>query len=156
VRITYDARTIANYFLELAHGDRIPLDPLKLQKLVYLAQGWHLAFYGTPLISQAVEAWRYGPVVPQLYYEFRQFGAWPITRRAETSETLDDRTKNFLQKVWQIYRAYNSLQLSALTHEAGGAWDLAMRTRESWTPWGRPVIPNELIAQEFLRRKAQG
>jgi uncharacterized phage-associated protein len=152
----YDARIIANYFLELGSRDRIPLDPLKIQKLVYLAHGWHLAFFGRPLILQSVEAWRYGPVVQSLYSEFRDFRACPITRpayAAENTATLDAQTKSFLENVWQTYRQYSPVQLSMITHEPGYAWDLTMRNSQAW---GSPVIPNDVIADEFRRRKQQG
>lgn len=153
------ARTIANYFLELARRDGIPIDPLKLQKLVYLAHGWSLFFLNRPLIKEPIEAWRYGPVVPTLYNEFKRFGASPITdfARAEPLEStygIDQETKNLLDAVWQRYLALSSIQLSMLTHEPGYAWDLTQR-RGEFTPWGGPRIPNDLIANEFARRQRQ-
>jgi uncharacterized phage-associated protein len=44
------AKTVANYFLELGRRDWVAVDPLKLQKLVYLAHGWSLQFLQRPLI----------------------------------------------------------------------------------------------------------
>src|SRR5215510_7158653 len=74
----YDSKAAANWFLDLGQ----PLTPMKLQKLVYFAHGWSLALTGVPLIKDAVEAWRYGPVIPALYHEFKHNGARPITDRA--------------------------------------------------------------------------
>ena len=46
---SYSAKEIANYFLELSAKKDI--SPLKIQKLVYIAHGWHLALYGEPLVQ---------------------------------------------------------------------------------------------------------
>jgi len=155
------AKTIANYFLELGRHDGIPIDPLKLQKLVYLAHGWSLAFLKRPLIKEPFEAWRYGPVVQTLYREFQSFGASPITSFAnkepsESSYGIDSDSRAILDEVWERYKSLSPFQFSMLTHEPGSAWDLTMRSHAPWTPWTSWVIPNDLIAQEFLRRQQQG
>src|SRR5258708_4237314 len=69
----------ANFFLAKGLEDGVSIDPLKLQKLVYFAHGWHLAVTGKPLIDEYVEAWPYGPVIPSLYHRFKSYGADPIT-----------------------------------------------------------------------------
>jgi uncharacterized phage-associated protein len=159
VWIGLSARTIANYFLELGRRDWIPIDPMKLQKLVYLAHGWSLLFLNKPLIREPIEAWRYGPVVPELYQEFKRFGGSPITQPAqmgpgESTSGLDQETKSLLEAVWERYKSLSPIQLSILTHEAGSAWDLIQRQTD-FSPWGGPRIPNGLIADEFTRRQQQ-
>ncbi len=126
----YSAKTVANYFLELGRRDNVPIDPLKLQKLVYLAHGWSLVFLKRPLIHEPIEAWRYGPVVQSLYKEFKRFRASPITENANvssSSETLDSESKALVDAVWEKYRSLSSIQLSTLTHEPGYAWDLTRK-----------------------------
>ena len=120
----YDPKAIANYFLTVAAEHNESLDPMKIQKLVYFANGWHLAVKGAPLINEQVEAWPYGPVIPSLYAAFRRFGDQPITRRAEHTaidyideHTLTDNsfepslddipdqaefTKAFLDRIWEL------------------------------------------------------
>lgn len=153
------AKTVANYFLELGRRDWVAIDPLKLQKLVYLAHGWSLQFLQRPLIKEPFEAWRYGPVVPVLYQEFRRFGGWPITDFAagvpgESPYAIDHQTKSLLDAVWERYKALTPIQLSALTHEPGSAWDLVQRRPDLFS-WGGQKIPNEFIADEFARRQQQ-
>jgi uncharacterized phage-associated protein len=157
--IGLSARTIANYFLELGKRDGVPIDPLKLQKLVYLAHGWSLFFLQRPLIREPFEAWRYGPVVPELYQEFRRFGGWPITDLArgvpcESTHGIDQQTRSLLNAVWERYRHLTPIQLSMLTHEPGYAWDLVQRQPDVFSFGGRK-IPNEYIADEFARRQQQ-
>jgi len=153
------AKTVANYFLDLAWRDGVPIDPLKLQKLVYLAHGWSLVLLKRPLIREPFEAWNYGPVVPSLYRAFQKFGASPITEHAPEEPMgnpygLDDQTKSLLDAVWGTYRKLNAIQLSMFTHEPGYAWDLTRRNGHMF-PWGSSPIPNELIANEFTRRQQQ-
>ena len=61
----YKAEDIANFFLRAIYrdcGDAIT--PLKLQKLLYFAQGNYLAKYNMPLFDEDFEAWIHGPVIP--------------------------------------------------------------------------------------------
>jgi uncharacterized phage-associated protein len=147
--MAYDVKTVANEFLRLAREGSTPLDPMKIQKLVYLAHGWNLALFGNSLISQDVEAWRYGPVIPVLYDEFKKFRASPITAdAAATNEALNEQDCRFVSAVWQKYSNFSAVQLSMLTHEPGYAWDLTMRERGPFS-----TIPTELIRDEFLRRR---
>ena len=148
-----DARLVANAFLDLGTRDNSPIDPMKIQKLVYLAHGWNLAFYQLPLVSKPIEAWQYGPVVPDLYREFRKFLASPIREKATVSGELDVRSKALIESVWDTYKGYDAVQLSMLTHEIGGAWDLTMKA--NMDNFGSPIIPNELIKIEFERRRQQ-
>jgi uncharacterized phage-associated protein len=153
----YSANTVANYFLELSRRDGVPVDPLKLQKLVYLAHGWSLVFLKRRAIKEQFEAWNYGPVVPPLYRVFQRYGASPITSYApvEPLEILDPETKSLLDSVWQAYKSFSPIQLSMLTHEPGYAWDLTFRSGRSH-PWAARTIPDEMIADEFARRQQHG
>ncbi|MGA7027993.1 MAG: type II toxin-antitoxin system antitoxin SocA domain-containing protein, partial [Candidatus Acidiferrales bacterium] len=75
---------VARYFLALVDEDAgDSLSNLKLQKLVYYAQGFHLALYGEPLFPEVIRAWRHGPVVPELYHALKQFGAGPVKMEGE-------------------------------------------------------------------------
>ena len=70
---------VADYFLSKTDeeaGDVI--SNLKLQKLVYYAQGFTLAVTGKPLFNEEIEAWQHGPVVPDLYHKYKDHGAYGI------------------------------------------------------------------------------
>ena len=64
-------RDVAEYFLALANETGGTITNLKLQKLVYYAQAWHLANFDKPLFDAKFEAWVHGPVIPGLYEEYR-------------------------------------------------------------------------------------
>jgi uncharacterized phage-associated protein len=149
--MAYAVQVVANDFLDLAKRDGEILDPMKIQKLVYLAHGWNLALHGSSLIKQEVEAWSYGPVIRRLYDEFKKYRASPITEKANVMkdvESPDENAKRLIEAVWSKYRPYSAIQLSMFTHEPGYAWDLTMK---EFGPFS--VIPNALIRDEFIRRK---
>lgn len=156
--MAYEAKAVANYFLDF--GSSSALNPMKIQKLVYFAHGWHLAIHsGEPLIDEAVQAWTYGPVIPSLYHEFKKYGSGPITSPAlsmELSGTMlrfvkpsvgDEQTMDLLGNVWEVYGDMSAVQLSNLTHEPGSPWHQVY----SKSPHKKGlVIPDALIGQEFL------
>ena len=149
--MAYDARKVANYLLDLGSRDSSPISPLKMQKLVYLAHGWNLAYRGERLVENAFEAWPYGPVVPELYRALSRYGANAIGEPiAGFGSEIDKGSGLFVDAIWQHYRQLSGIQLSALTHEPGFAWELTIKNANPFNR--RPVISNELIADEFQRR----
>lgn len=126
---------VANYFVERGLAEGVPIDPLKLQKLIYFGHGWHLAVTGEPLIDECVEAWPYGPVVPTVYHEFKGFGNSPITAPATVPEEgfwTVPRVTNpdalaVLEKVWKEYGRFSGVYLSNISHEVNSPWDVAWR-----------------------------
>lgn len=135
--MTYSPKAIANCFLNRGFRDKISIDPLKIQKLIFYANGYYLALKGTPLINESFEAWPKGPVVSSLYREFKDFGFSPITRLAEEldwdfAENVpvpipdgDKALEKVIDFVWISYSKHPSSVLSAMTHQDGGPWDRA-------------------------------
>lgn len=116
------ALEVAAYFLRRANEEGKVLTPMQVQKLVYLAHGWHLAITGEPLINEQVEAWQYGPVIPSLYHEYKKFGAQPITVASVHDFHPPDDLRPILEKVWEVYKDFTGSQLSAMTHKRGTPW----------------------------------
>ena len=150
----WDAKAIANRFLDLAARDDEALTPMKLQKLVYFAHGWYLALKDKPLLSEQVQAWSYGPVIPSLYHEFKVYGNGPITNTArawdgeEYSEIRlgDPEVKAILSRVWDVYERYTAIQLSKMTHQEGSPWDITWKQCQGRK---RTPIPDDLIRDYF-------
>lgn len=164
----YTPKAVANWFLDRFSG---ALTPMKLQKLMYFAQGWHLGLFARPLINEKVQAWRFGPVFASVYVEFKGFGNKPITRRArrirltepggELTVTCpvigdDDKgTRDFLEKIAETYGKYSAIELSRMTHEPDTPW------KAVWDEMGgvevlSKEIPDELIAEYFAKKSVRG
>ena len=77
----YSALAVANEFLEIAERGNMGLSPMKLQKLVFLAHGWHLAIHKAPLVREGIEAWQWGPVISDLFHEVKEIGRESIDGR---------------------------------------------------------------------------
>jgi uncharacterized phage-associated protein len=152
IDMTYTARHISNYFLERAEREGQALTQMKLQKLVYIAYGWYLALTNSKLFEDRIEAWQHGPVIPDLYEEFKNFGREPITVKSiefdldsleATEPTVpehDENTQVILDRVWESYKRFSSAALRSKTHEAD-------------TPWSRVYDPdkrNQLLRDEDI------
>ncbi len=159
------AAAVANEFLDLQSIDPgfPPIDQMKMQKLVFYAHAWHLGIKQRPLFDEDVFAWPWGPVIPSIYSEFRDFGRSPIVGRKATTigktgtGTLDFRLvepkivsaeeKEFIRQIWDVHKKYTGVQLSNATHNPGEPWTVVKDRYGDLA--SKPLIPNELIASIF-------
>jgi uncharacterized phage-associated protein len=115
----YRALQIAKYFIALCNADEGDLlSNLKLQKLLYYGQGFHLAINGKRLFRENVEAWTYGPVVPPVYHEYKSYdnGVLPPPTDFNPDE-IDEEARGILNEVFQVYGQYSAWKLANMTHE---------------------------------------
>lgn len=112
-------KDVANYFLTKTDGESGDImTHLKLQKLVYYAQGWHLAIYGEPFFNSDFEAWAHGPVNPDLFQEYRIYGWDPILSPDDFDDSVfSSDEKELLDDVWNLYGRYGAKYLERLTHK---------------------------------------
>ena len=106
---------VAKYFLSLCNdeesGDLI--SNLKIQKLVYYAQGFSLAINNKPLFKEKIQAWTHGPVVPQLYNKYKDYGsgALPTTNLDIDFDKFSDEDKELLDDVYDVYGQFSAWKL---------------------------------------------
>lgn len=151
--MAYPTMAVANAFIKRAKEGRFTdLTPMKLQKLMFFAQSWHLKWAaGKPLIDDSFSRWQYGPVIPWLYHEFKHYRASPIDQYGASPSAdgdgalvhpiIPDHDQYSWKVIDEVIRAYGHLtgaQLSWLTHQKGSAWS------ESGEPDGGP-IPNNIM-----------
>ena len=123
----YSSKQIADYFLSKHSADG-NITPMKLIKLVYIAHGWHLGITDTALIDENPEAWKYGPVIPSLYHQYKNYGDSVININLPNYSLGDKNIENFLDRVWEVYGSYNGVQLSAKTHQNDSPWSRVWNT----------------------------
>ncbi len=116
------ALDVAEYLIHLAapgeDEDIDCLSHLRLQKLLYYVQGWHLAAFGKPLFEGRIEAWTYGPVVREVYPVFKECGYNAIPpSKGQEPPSLSQRDKAFIRSVWQEYKQYSATALRDMTHK---------------------------------------
>ena len=152
------AASVANAFLLHGFKDKEPISPMMIQKLLYLAQGYHLYMCELPIIDEQFQAWRFGPVVPSIYQGCKKYSRHGIT---ELLTEWDDEWEEWIPAVppsepeanevidfvWDTYGSFDPMHLSQWTHEKGGPWD---RVTNSGTRIRRNrSIPNEFIQEYF-------
>ena len=156
---TYSPKAVANYFLERGFENGEPIDPMKLQKLVYYAHGWSLAINRVPLIDETVEAWPYGPVIPTVYHAFKIYGNRPIdslafeVRKGQMTYPRvpgwDAATQRVLDRVWEVYGGHSGIELSELSHLPGSPWDRTWQEAQKKRKRRGVDIPDERIEEHF-------
>lgn len=110
-----NADTIADHIIAFAHEHGSFVSNLKLQKLLYYAQGWHLALFDCPLFEDRFEAWVHGPVVRSLYGRFKGHGYKNIDDEVETP-ALPEETEEFLRELYAEYFSLDAYELELMTH----------------------------------------
>jgi uncharacterized phage-associated protein len=105
---------------------------MKLQKLLYLLYARILSKTNFSIFPDRFEKWEYGPVLSNIYTEFKKYKGSPITWFACDSDgevrivsESDDRFKEYFYDVWSRFGNYNGIYLSQLTHRDGSAWSKA-------------------------------
>lgn len=74
------ASRIADYFLAFANATGSLVTNMKLQKLVFYTQAWHIAVFNEEIFDEDFQAWVHGPVLPSLYEKYKSFQWRPILR----------------------------------------------------------------------------
>lgn len=138
------ATVLSNNILIRAKKEKIPVTPMKLQKLLYYVCVKYIKETGENPISEHFEVWQYGPVVATVYTEFKPFGAKNITKLYRNvegevniiNEELAPILKNCLDSVWGKFKYYSGIELSKLTQQRGSGWYAAFQA-------GRNAISTE-------------
>lgn len=96
---TYGARDVSHYIIVYSNEKDYGVSNLKLQKLLYLVQAFFLINDRPPCFAEQIEAWDFGPVVPVIYREYKQYGGMDIP-------TIDYYVKFNKNDIWNSERIY--------------------------------------------------
>ncbi|MDZ4840348.1 MAG: DUF4065 domain-containing protein, partial [Bacteroidota bacterium] len=121
------AITASKYFMLFSSVDQRGISHLMLQKLLYIAQGFHLVIHNIALFPDEIQAWRYGPVVPNIFKLFKTYGPVSIPADDIVWQIYDNNTIsrieiNSILVVWETFKNFTALQLSNWTHKIGSPW----------------------------------
>ncbi len=152
--MAYTPLALANTFVA-HHGGINGISHMKLQKLAFYAYGWWLAYNSEPLLTEAPEVWKFGPVFDSLYGALRPFGSAPIAKpvappfgdatQIPPSDTL---ALQWVDWVWNRYGHLSALQLSDMTHEVGTPWQVEAAAKEYRVP-RHHTIPDATTKRYF-------
>lgn len=171
---TYPVEAIVNYFLDFVKRHRIVLTPMKLQKMLYFANGWSWAFYDKPIIHDECYAWEYGPVYPSVYHQYKSpIKATPIdpdhkmtkmhvaydAMKFEATMTMpcispeDEKAIELLESIGRTYGSFGAITLSDMTHvdALDNPWRCARQKEREHN-----ILISEDIDKYFKRLKREG
>ena len=133
--MSYSAIAVANSIIKVAKNKRVnDLTPMKIQKLMYFAQFFYLKnFEDGILIDDNFVRWRFGPVIPSLYYQLRSYGSGAfrdyiriLTPKNEAIVYMmsddDFISWEFLDQVFNKFGHLDVISLSVLTHRKDSSW----------------------------------
>ena len=123
------ARYIINYSNKMEYG----ISNLKLQKLLYFVQAEFLAFTERkqPCFIEEIEAWGLGPVVPEVYQEFKQYGSsniptiikyyevndnWEIVEKKYNQNCIEPQDRETINQTVDGFADYSATALVNITH----------------------------------------
>ena len=151
----HDARAITNFILDYCEFRQRSITQLQLHKILYFCHVWHLVETGRPLVKQSFEAWEYGPVLPFIYRQFKEFENRQINKKAlklnrangrkEIVEyDLSDDVYDTLGGIVDFYSQMSAHDLVEMTHIAGGPWDIVWNHEGKANP-GMCINNEEII-----------
>lgn len=126
---------------------------LKLQKLIYYAQGISLALHDKPLFYEKILAWTHGPVVREVYDEYCYNGRNVINvkideQKAKLINEIENNKEasEVLNLTYDNFAIYTAWQLRQMTHSDNSPWDITEKTKGLDTE-----IDQDLIQDYFKR-----
>lgn len=115
----YTVYDVAEWFLH-----KESMSPKKLQKLCYYAYAWGLVFFneskenlGNKLYKERLEAWVHGPVSPDLYRKYAEYGYSNIEKNNDLECEFEPDVINLLEQVYEVYGNYDGNELESITHQ---------------------------------------
>lgn len=137
--MTYSAIEIAKYIVGYCNHKGKPISNLKLQKILYYVWVNYYRDHAKPLFDEEFCAWQFGPVIPEVYFQFSSFAGIPIRRNYETNVNSAD--SKIIDRIIDKYAKYSAAQLVDKTHKKGGPWDVVYHGGTGL----RKVIPSQQI-----------
>ncbi len=136
------AKNVAEYFLALSspeEGDII--SNLKIQKLVYYAQGYHLALYDRPFFGDKIVAWEHGPVVESLYHDYKKFGSGAIEQpQVFDSSNFTAEQHDLVKEVYKVLGQFSGWKLRNMTH-----------SESPWLETPKGQVIEEVLMKDYFK-----
>lgn len=123
----YPVLELAKYIVVKCIQDKCPISNLQLQKILYYIQREFLQKLDKLAFSEDVEAWPFGPVVPDVYYYFCGAGAMRIgicdNPKEDIIQSIPNEEHLLIDKIIESKRILNPWDMVSETHKPSGAWD---------------------------------
>ncbi|WP_425369318.1 Panacea domain-containing protein [Gemmiger formicilis] len=141
--MVYKALDVARYIINHEATEGRTVSNLRLQKLLYFVQCAFLGVLGHACFNDIIEAWDYGPVVPDVYRKYKVYGGTMIPADSVSKQKFDADEKNLVDLMLDTCAAKQTGELVNITHMQA--------------PWRDAYVPgmNNLISQDAIRQYVQ-
>lgn len=137
------ASSLAKYIINKCEQDKHPISNLQLQKIMYYIQVAFLKKYKAPLFEERIEAWQFGPVVPEIYASYCGFGSLPICINYIDTLDIIEEDKEIINNIVEEKRKKQPWELVDDTHSPEKAWKMIYKDGQG----NRKTMPIELMLQ---------
>ena len=136
----YSATLIARYIISRQSECNRSVSNLRLQKLLYFVQAYFFLSLDEPCFKNRIEAWDFGPVVPEVYHKYKRFGSMIIQENEKCSiEDIDEEDCQKIDEMLDACADKTTRELVNITHE-----------QKPWKRAYKNLFSNE-ITQESIR-----
>ncbi len=138
------ALDVAGYVVTKCINDNKPISNLQLQKILYYIQHEILKKHDIALIDEDFQAWKFGPAIPIVYYEYSYCGASKIHQRLNNFEDVEFELEELLEDIDPIIEEKREIDPWGLvdeTHKPGKAWAVVFKEGKGFMN----IIPKEQI-----------
>lgn len=120
--VEIDVDDVCDYVIQRLSEAGVRLNILKLHKILYYIQAWHLAFGKGRCFDSDFQAWIHGPVSRPIYDRFKDTKSMYSAVRPRdvrvgfAAGTLPKAIRRHVDKVLEAYADFTDDQLEAMTH----------------------------------------
>ena len=137
--LKYDALDIAKYIIRWCDKNELRITNLQLQKILFFIQKESIRRRGYGIFSNRIEAWQYGPVIPDVFYEFAGFGAMKLvlyedlfSENSSKDTFIDNDSKKIIENILKECIYIYPWDLVAKSHVSDGAWSNSISIAERY------------------------
>ena len=143
--VTSDLSSVIHRIFFMANRNKLSIRPMKLQKLLFFSYGWYAGKTGNKLFIEDFEAWPYGPVIPQVYHRYNEWGAEIIDEKGKEDHLGNDQANSIVDSAVDKYGPWSDIALSDITHKKGSPWS------EVWQKSSNPHIRKAITFEDIKK-----
>lgn len=141
----YRVLDVAQYIIRRCHSQGRSISNLKLQKILYFVQAQYLVATGNKCFREEIEAWDFGPVVPEAYHYYKAYGSANIPtfrRLGENKEIISEEDRMIIDEIIDECSQRSASALVQITHNQA-PW------KDNYVPGWNNTIPAPEIKKYF-------
>lgn len=146
-----DVLEIAKYFIfKGKNSEKYRVTNMKLHKLLYFSQGFHLAIENKPIFFEEIYMYEHGPLIKSVHAKYRKYTYHTIPEECNDEFSFNQDTREFLDDVWNLFKLYTSKVLEEIiTNDE--PWK---RARENLFLYQIPTEPLDLnFTKEYFKKE---